>query len=159
MCKSTFKIFSLTVLTLALALVQAQAKSDFSGTWKVDAAKSDFGPMPPPDSMTQKIVHADPSIKVNIAQTGGSGDMTYDMSYTTDGKECLNHMGADNEIKTKLTWDGDDLVGDSVGSFEGNDFTAKDRWVLSEGGKTMTVTRHISAGGADFDMKLVFDRQ
>jgi len=109
--------------------------------------------------MTQKIVHADPSIKVNIVQTGGSGDMTYDMSYTTDGKECVNHMGEGNEIKTKLTWDGDDLVGDSAGSYEGNDFTAKDRWTLSDGGKTMTVTRHISAGGSDFDLKFVFAKQ
>lgn len=158
MHKSAIKLISLTVLTAAVALVQAQAKSDFSGTWKADAAKSDFGPMPPPDSMTEKIVHADPSLKVNIAQTGGSGDMTYDMAYTTDGKECENKMG-DNPIKTKLNWDGDDLVGDSVGSFDGNDFTAKDRWTLSDGGKTMTVTRHISAGGADFDMKIVFVKQ
>ena len=124
MHKSTFRIFSLALLTLAFGLLQAQAKSDFSGTWKANAGKSDFGPMPPPDSMTQKIVHADPSLKVNVAQTGGGGDLTYDMVYTTDGKECLNHMGGDNEIKTKLTWDGNDLVGDSVGSYEGNDFTA-----------------------------------
>ena len=159
MRKSIFRLFSFALLTLALGLVQAQAKSDFSGAWKMDPAKSDFGPMPPPDSMTQKIVHADPSIKVNIVQTGGSGDMTYDMSYTTDGKECVNHMGEGNEIKTKLTWDGDDLVGDSAGSYEGNDFTAKDRWTLSDGGKTMTVTRHISAGGSDFDLKFVFAKQ
>jgi hypothetical protein len=158
MYKSTFKIFSIALVAFAISLVQAQAKSDFSGTWKADPAKSDFGPMPPPDSMTQKIVHTDPSMKVNVAQTGGSGDMTYDMVYTTDGKECENKMG-DNPIKTKLTWDGDDLVGDSVGSYEGNDFTAKDRWSLSDGGKTMTVTRHISAGGADFDMKFVFVKQ
>jgi hypothetical protein len=159
MNKSRFRIFSLALLTLAFGLLQAQAKSDFSGTWKANAGKSDFGPMPPPDSMTQKIVHEDPSMKVNVAQTGGSGDMTYDMVYTTDGKECVNHMGGDNEIRTMLKWDGDDLVGDSKGSFEGNEFTAKDRWTLSDGGKTMSVTRHISAGGADFDMKLVFDKQ
>jgi hypothetical protein len=78
MRKSTFRLFSLALLTVALGLVQAQAKSDFSGTWKANATKSDFGPMPPPDSMTEKIVHEDPSFKVNIAQTGGSGDMTYD---------------------------------------------------------------------------------
>ncbi len=157
MRKHFFKIAILFTLTLA-ALLPATAKTDFSGTWKIDAAKSDFGPMPPPDTMTQKIVHTDPTIKVSTTQTGGSGDANYDMNYTTDGKECENHMG-DNPIKTKLTWDGDDLVGDSVGSFEGNDFTAKDRWTLSDGGKTLTVTRKISAGGADFDMKFVFVKQ
>jgi hypothetical protein len=158
MRKSTFRLFSFALLTLALGLVQAQAKSDFSGTWKANATKSDFGPMPPPDSMTEKIVHEDPSFKVNIAQTGGSGDMTYDQVYTTDGKECVNHMG-DNEFKSTLKWDGDDLVADTKGSYEGNEFTAKDRWTLSDGGKTMTVTRHISTSMGEFDMKLVFDKQ
>jgi hypothetical protein len=59
--KQTTRLFSLALLTLALGLVQAQAKTDFSGTWKLNAGKSDFGPMPPPDSMTEKITHADPT--------------------------------------------------------------------------------------------------
>jgi hypothetical protein len=158
MRNSGYKLFLLLFLLAALALAPAQAKSDFSGTWKANAAKTDFGPMPPPDSMVEKIVHQDPSLKVNIAQTGGQGDMTYDMIYTTDGKECVNSfMG--NDFKTAVKWDGDDLVADTKGSFDGNDFTAKERWVLSDGGKTMTVTRHIATGGGDFDMKLVFDKQ
>jgi hypothetical protein len=158
MRKSTLRLFSWALLALALGLVQAQAKSDFSGTWKINAGKSEFGPMPPPDSMTQKIVHEDPSLKVNIVQTGGGGDMTYDMAYTTDGKECVNHLG-DNEFKSTLKWDGDDLVTDTKGSFDGNAFTAKDRWTLSDGGKTMTMQRHISTDGGDFDIKLVFEKQ
>lgn len=158
MRKSTLRILSLALVTLALALVPAQAKSDFSGTWKVNAEKSDFGPMPPPDSLVEKIVHQDPSLKVNFAQTGGTGDITSDMLYSTDGKECVNHLG-DNEFKSTIKWDGDDLVADTKGSFDGSEFVAKDRWTLSDGGKTMTVTRHISADGADFDMKIVFDKQ
>ncbi len=159
MRKSTLRVFSCALLTLAFALAQASAKSDFSGTWKANAAKCDFGPMPAPDSITEKIDHQDPSLKVNVVQTGGMGDQNYDMVYTTDGKEAVNKMGEDNSIKTVLKWDGDELVGDSTGSFGGNDFTAKDRWTLSGGGKVLTVTRHIAAGGADFDMKMVFDKQ
>jgi hypothetical protein len=158
MRKSTSKLYCLALLVLTIGLVQAQAKSDFSGTWKIDPAKSDFGPAPPPDTMVQKIVHAEPNLKVNLVQTGGSGDMSLDLVYTTDGKECVNHMG-DNEVKTKLKWEGEDLVGETSGSFDGNDFTAKDHWSLADGGKTMTVQRHISVGGDDFDMKLVFVKQ
>lgn len=158
MRKSTCSLFSLALLALALGLVQAQAKSDFSGTWKANAAKSDFGPAPPPDSLVMKVALEDPSLKVNIAQTGGSGDMTYDMVYTTDGKECVNHPGG-NELKSTLKWEGDDLVADTKGSWDGNDFTSKERWTLSDGGKTMTVQRHISTGGGDFDMKLVLEKQ
>lgn len=158
MRKSTFRPIAFALLTLAAGLVQAQAKSDFSGTWKVDAAKSDFGPMPAPDSLTEKIVHEDPSLKVNFVQVGGTGDATYDLAYTTDGKECVNHPGG-NEFKTTLKWEGDDLVADTKGSFDGNDFTSKDRWTLSEGGKTMTVQRHISTSMGDFDMKFVLAKQ
>jgi hypothetical protein len=125
--RQTARLFSLTLLTFALGLVQAQAKSDFSGTWKANASKCDFGPMPPPDSITEKIAHEDPSIKISVAQVGGTGDMNYDMNYTTDGKESVNKVG-ENEMKTTLKWDGEDLVGDTKGAFDGNEFTAKDRW-------------------------------
>lgn len=158
MRKSTFRLFSFAMLTLALGLVQAQAKSDFSGTWKANASKSDFGPAPPPDTLVMKIAHEDPSLKTNVAQTGGSGDMTYDAVYTTDGKECVNHPGG-NEFKTTLKWEGDDLIADTKGAWEGNDFTAKEHWTLSDAGKTLTITRHISMSMGEFDMKLVFDKQ
>ena len=150
---------SLTLLTLAFGLIHAQAKTDFSGTWKANIAKTDFGPAPPPDSLVIKIAHAEPSIKSNIVQTGGEqGDMNYDMNYTTDGQECVNHPGG-NEFKSTVKWEGDDLVIDTKGSWDGNDFTAKDRWTLADGGKTMTVLRHIATGGGDFEMKLVFEKQ
>jgi hypothetical protein len=155
---SIFRLLSLALLTLALGLVQAQAKSDFSGTWKADLGKSDFGPAPPPDTLVMKIAHEDPKMKATIAQTGGQGDLTYDMIYTTDGKECVNHP-AGNEFKSTLQWEGDDLVANTKGSWEGTDFAAKERWTLSDGGKTMIMQRHISAGGNDFDMKLVFEKQ
>ncbi len=155
----TTRLVSLTLLTLAVGLVQAQAKSDFSGTWKLNAAKSDFGPMPPPDSVTEKITHQDPSIKANVASTGGmQGDMSYDVSYTTDGKECVNKVG-ENEFKSTLSWDGDVLVVDTKGSFSGTDFTSKDRWTLSSDGKVLTVTRHVSSAMGDADMKEVFEKQ
>jgi hypothetical protein len=157
--RQTTRLFSLTFLTLALGLVQAQAKTDFSGTWKVNAAKSDFGPMPAPDTMTEKITHQDPSLKANVASTGGpQGDMTYDINYTTDGKECVNHVG-DNEFKSTLNWDGDVLVAETKGSFSGTDFTSKDRWTLSADGKTLTIARHVTSAMGDADIKLVFDKQ
>jgi hypothetical protein len=156
--RQTTRLFSFAVVTLILGLASAQAKSDYSGTWKANPSKSDFGPMPAPDSLTEKIVHEDPSLKINVVQTGGQGDQTYDMVYTTDGKECVNHPGG-NEFKTTLNWEGDDLVANTKGSFDGNEFTAKDHFTLSDGGKTLTVTRHISTGMGEFDMKIVLDKQ
>ena len=42
--RQTTRLFSLTLLTLALGLGLAQAKTDFSGTWKLNASKSDLVP-------------------------------------------------------------------------------------------------------------------
>jgi hypothetical protein len=147
------------ILTMALGVVLAQAKTDFSGTWKINATKSDFGPMPPPDSMTEKITHQDPDLKANVATTGGAmGDMTYDVSYSTDGKETTNTV-AGNDFKSSAKWEGDELVIDTKGKFNDNEFTSQDRWALSSDGKTITVTRHVSSAMGDADMKLVFEKQ
>ncbi|HUE24999.1 MAG TPA: hypothetical protein VMQ86_25160 [Bryobacteraceae bacterium] len=155
----TTRLFSLALLTLAVGLVQAQAKTDFSGTWKLNAGKSDFGPMPPPDIMTEKIAHQDPSLKASVATTGGmQGDMTYDVVYSTDGKECVNHVG-ENEFKSTLHWDGDELVVETKGTFSGNEFTSKDRWTLSTDGKTLSIARHLSSAMGEADMKTVFEKQ
>jgi len=159
MTRSTTRLFSLAFLTVALGLVQAQAKSDFSGTWKLNVAKSDFGPVPAPDSLTETITHQDPSLKLNVASKGGmQGDMTYDVVYTTDGKECVNKVG-DNELKSMLNWDGNALAVDTKGSFGGNDITLKDRWALSDDGKTLTITRHVTSPMGEADMKEVFEKQ
>jgi len=152
------RLFSGLLLLSAFGLVQAQAKPNLSGTWKLNVSKSDFGPMPAPDSETHKITHADPDLKINIAQSGQMGDLNYDMNYSTDGKECTNSV-AGNEFKSTVKWDSDDLTIDTKGSFNGTDFTAKDRWTLSADGKTLTVTRHINSAMGEMDMKELFEKQ
>ncbi len=97
------RMFCLALSMGALAMVPAQAKTDFSGTWKINPGKSDFGPMPAPGGITERIAHHDPDLKASIASTGGpQGDMSYDVNYTTDGKECTNSVGG-NEFKSTAT--------------------------------------------------------
>ncbi|HLY15742.1 MAG TPA: hypothetical protein VKR61_00900 [Bryobacteraceae bacterium] len=153
------RLFSLTLLMAALAIVQAHAKTDFSGTWKLNTSKSEFGQMPPPDSLTEKIAHQDPDLKANVVSTGGMmGDQTYDVAYSTDGKETANKVG-ENEFKSTGKWDGDQIVIDTKGSFSGTEFTSKDHWELSRDGKTLTVSRHLSSAMGEMDMKMVFEKQ
>jgi hypothetical protein len=154
----TARLFSFVVLIGILGLVQGQAKSNFSGTWKLDTSKSDFGPLPSPDSMTETIVHKDPSLKVSLTQTGGLGDITMDLSYTTDGAECVNHV-RQNEIRSIFKWDGDDLVVDIKGKYGETDYKSKDRWTLSSDGKTLTITRHVSSPMGEADVKELFVKQ
>src|SRR5438105_5674927 len=87
----------------------AQAKPNFSGEWKLNASKSEFGPMPAPTSRTDKIAHADPALKITTTQSGQNGDVTYDLKYATDGSETTNELRG-NAMKSTSKWDGDTLL-------------------------------------------------
>src|SRR5436190_21076819 len=94
---------------ICAAAVFAADKPDYSGDWKINLDKSNFGPMPPPTTMTRKIVQKDNSMTINTTQTGPTGDMNNDMTFTTDGKENVNKLKTPQgeiEVKTAATWDG-----------------------------------------------------
>jgi hypothetical protein len=150
--------FLLFAMGAVVAAGQAYAKPNFSGEWKMNASKSEFGPMPAPSSRTDKIAHADPDLKVTSTAATPQGDMTLDLKYTTDGKESTNEIRG-NPMKSAASWDGDALVIKTKASFQGNDVTLADRWTLSEDGKTLTVSRHITAPQGEFDQKTVFEKQ
>ena len=149
------RFFSAVVL-FAGALVAAQP--NFSGEWKMNVAKSDFGPVPAPEVFTRTIKHADPSIEYSTRQKGEQGDVTTEIKYTTDGKPCVNKING-SDAKGTAKWDGDKLVVESVRDFQGMQLTSKETWTLSDGGKTLTINNHISVPQGEFDMKLVLEKQ
>src|ERR1022692_332797 len=136
---------------------QANYQTLFIGTFDFG---SWTGPGPGQNRLQRylEIEHRQERFRSHATARGMQGDMTYDVSYTTDGKECVNHV-ADNEFKSTLKWDGDELVVDTKGSFGGNDFTSKDRWTLSADGKTLTRAQHVSSAMGEADMKMVFEKQ
>jgi hypothetical protein len=143
---------------MLMAAGQAFAKPNFTGDWKLDADKSNFGPMPPPTSMTLNIDHADPNLKIVTKQSGAQGDMQYEAKYTTDGKESVNKFG-EAEAKSVVNWDGDALVNDTKLSFNGNEITIKSKWTISEDGKTLTNAAHLVSPQGEIDMTQVFEKQ
>ena len=144
-------LFFMTALTAA-------AKPNFTGDWKLNTSKSDFGQMPPPSSMSQKVVHDEPTLQVHTKQSSDMGDFEADAKYTTDGKECTNTF-RDNPSVTVVNWDGDALGFDMKGKFGENEFTMKSKWTLSEDGKVLTMERHFSSSFGEGDQKLVLEKQ
>lgn len=146
-------------LSLGLVLVlaaTAQDKPDFSGTWKADIAKSNFGVLPAPQSATLKVEHKEPNFKLVSITVGDSGERTYELSFTTDGKECTNFVG-NTEVKSVLKWEGAALVMEHKAA--GGEVTLKDRWTLSEDGKTLTLVRHWSGSQGETTQTLVHEKQ
>ena len=154
----TAKTMVLAGLVLLMYAAMAQAKSDFTGEWKLDVAKSDFGQMPAPQSMVQKITHNEPSLKVVSTQVSSRGEFTSERNYTTDGKECVNKM-RNNEVKSTLKWDGDTLVINSKFSFQDNEITTTERWTLSGDGKVLTVKSHFSSSQGEGDTTRILNKQ
>lgn len=149
----------LAVLMLAsLAVALAAAPPDLSGAWKANLAKSDFGPMPAPTSMTTKIDHKEPSVKIATTFVGDQGEMTFERNLQTDGTETTNQFGPFT-MKSKAKWDGSVLVVDSKGSTDNGDVTSKEKWTLSEDGKTLTVVSDWSSSQGEMTHKVVYEKQ
>ena len=141
------------------AVRQAQAAPNFSGEWKMNIAKSDFGSVPAPEVLTRNIKHSDPQLGIATHQKGARGEVNTELKYTTDGKVCTNQVQG-GEAKGTAVWQGDHLVIDSERDFQGTPIKLKETWVLSDGGKTLTITSHVSVPNqGEFDIRYVFDKQ
>ena len=137
----------------------AAAAPDFSGTWKMNAAKSDFGPAPGPSSMVRVVRHEEPKIHIKTTQTTPRGEMVTNLTYTTDGKESINSTRA-GDIKATAKWKGDALIVEyTVNSPQAGELKVQDRWSLADGGKTTVVESTIAGGLGSFERRVVFEKQ
>jgi hypothetical protein len=125
---------------------------NFSGTWNLDVAKSDFGSAPLPDSMVLLIEHKEPTLKVSSTQKGPQpqGEITNERNLTTDGKENTNRtrtMAGEQEVKSTSNWNGRTLVMAFKLEVQGTVFAVNDVWELSDDGKVLTILRGIRRAG------------
>ena len=151
----------LAVVGLAVVATQlsAQAKPNFSGDWTMVPEKSSFGMMPTPTSMTRTITHKDPAVKIVTTQTSGAlGDTTVETNFTTDGKAQANTVSG-TTVSTVGAWDGAAMTFHSTLTQQGSEVVIDDRYELSDGGQTLTITRKFSADGTGFEAKLVFKKK
>ncbi len=145
-------------LSLAFGAIAAAAPN-FSGEWKMNAAKSDFGGMPAPESVTRSIKHADPSLEIKTYQKGAAGEVTSELKYSTDGKPATNTVRG-MEAKGTARWEGDTLVIESWLTVQSMEIKSKEVWSLSDGGKTLTIRNHVSIPQqGEYDTRLVLEKQ
>jgi len=155
----TRKTLLLHALSVYLAFAStALAKPNLAGEWKLNLDKSDFGPLPSPKSRTDKIAQDDGAVIVSVSVSNAQGDFTYNLRYATDGSETKNEIFG-NPATSTAKWDGEALAVETKGTFQGNDYTAKDRYTVSADGKTLTVERRLASAMGEADQKLIFDKQ
>jgi hypothetical protein len=156
--------FALFLVLPVVAAARAQdATPNFTGKWSIDIAKSDFGPMPPPESVTHVIDHKEPNIKIVTTQKGPQGESTNERLLTTDGKENVNRvrMGGPEpmDVKSTTKWAGKTLGTAFTIDIQGNAFDVSDSWKLSDDGKVLTIVREFKSSQGEFAATTVFNKQ
>ncbi len=157
MLRHTLAAALLAAITFGSAL--AADHPDFSGTWKINNAKSDFGPMPTgPEKFERKVEHKDPSLKVVTTQAVNGKEVTSEASYVINGREQDVPMGS-LTAKVVPQWKGDTL--EVVARLEGpgGKMVSTEVWSLSEGGKVLTVAASMTMPQGEFKLKFVLEKQ
>lgn len=142
----------------SLCLAGAE-KPNFSGVWKLNNAKSDFGPMPGgPDKFERTIDHKDPNLKMTTVQAFQGQERSNSVEYVIDGNEKTveTPMGP---MHVTPAWKGDNLEITVKREIQGNQIKSVETWSLSEEGKVLTVKTDISTPQGDFSLKFVMDKQ
>jgi hypothetical protein len=140
------------------SIAGAEGHPNFSGVWKLNTAKSDFGVVPGPDVRTDTIEHNEPMLKVARKENGPDGARDFVLTMTTDGKETVNNMGG-AQAKVNASWDGPALVINFKLKLQDQDLVIREVSSLSPDGKTMTNKAHVSMSLGEMDQTEVYDRQ
>jgi hypothetical protein len=152
------KKVALLVMVMALAVAGlsfAQAKPDFSGTWALDAAKSDqmgarqgggAAAAPAPIMIKQTATE--------LTQEQKRGENTITTVYKLDGTESVNKTQR-GESKSTAKFDGAKLVIKIVSEGANGPMETTSTWSLSADGKELTMLRTTQRG----EMKQVYAKQ
>jgi hypothetical protein len=143
---------------LLAAVSQLCAQPNFSGEWKMNAAKSNFAPLPQPDRLVRKIVQHDSHLKIRTTQFGQQREIVTDLAYTTDGAECKNVIRG-QQFTGNARWDGDTLSIESKRAVQGMEIVQTERWTLSADGRTMTIANNVETPQGAFDITIVLEKQ
>ena len=121
----------------------SQAKPDFTGTWKLNPKKSDFGGEPGPDSLVAKVEHKNNVFKYIVDGSANGQDFHEELETPIDGKP---HPGPGDFPGTMMMkWDGAVLVFEM--KMDDGTIAQQGRMQLSADGKV--ITRNIQGKGPD----------
>src|SRR3954462_8360381 len=129
------------VTLLAPLLGMPDAKTDFSGTWEMDAARSESahsGDSQSPVTVVIKQTASD--ISVETRQEGQSETIVYRM----DGSETEKPPPDNGPYKWRARWDGPKLITETHRNINSTAVTVLEIRSLSGNGREMTVNRTLT---------------
>src|SRR5579863_45061 len=156
---------AMAAIVLAVAPAMAQSKPDFSGTWNLDSAKSDFGQVPGPSNETIVMAQKGSDLNETVNFTDEQGAHNYSLDLTLDGPEVTftpdkaPQLGMVTLQKVKAAWQGTSVLVDETLKYEEDaDVTGTNTYSLSADGKTLTMDMTFTTPMGNMTRKLVFDK-
>jgi hypothetical protein len=150
----TWRGLGLLIASIFCAAGVVYASANFSGTWNLNMAKSDFNPASGLTKMTSQIEQRGEDLTVRTRLVDHLGDRSERASYRLDGRVNKNSDGVATE--STASWDGDTLV---FNVKQGIGLAYKERWSLSDDGKTLIIKRHTIFARSEVTEEYVFDKQ
>jgi len=162
----------LSLISLAVVLVSAEGKVNFSGTWILDKSKSDVSQFIGVGEDAEKTQNA--SMTMVVDQQGASlrvtrilktqGDERKELhTYKIDGNETTNTGFRGETVVARAFWEGDKLVVVSTRTKRVlmKDISAESRgvWSLSPDGKTLTIAAQVNSPRGEQRVRAVYDKQ
>ena len=164
------KLFALMLLAGSAVGVWGQAaaapvaKPDFTGTWKMSMAKSDFGQVPPPSSEINVIAQTGDDVKLAVTQANDMGTQDYTLTFKAGGpesvvaKDVFPASAQFTIISSKAEWQGKVLLLAQKATYQSGGLSISTRWTLSDDGKLLTKVTSYSLDLGNFTTTTVYEK-
>ncbi len=137
----------------------APATPDYSGTWELDPAKSDFGPQPAPARMVMRVRHAGASLQI-VGEIGtATAERRDSVVYALGGPAVAHEIENVGPSLTSAAVEGGQIVTRSTIRMQGAEIPVSSRWSLAPDGRVLTVHRNVTTPMGALAMQLVFNKK
>ena len=128
---------------LAYFLWLLAAGVDLSGTWKLDAARSESAHQAVPIGAVILVIHQSPTgitVETRRTEAGKSEVQTEILRYLPNGAEMTTTI-QDLPVKTKAHWDGNKWITETERTINGASVTTRNVHTLNSNGKELKVEK------------------
>jgi hypothetical protein len=145
----------LFLLTAGNAAAQADPDRDFSGTWSLEASRSNIADKSVASALSFRAEQSASSLTL-IAGSPAGGAATISV-YPLDGRSEKYQTG-DLMNNTATKWEGAALLVNTIVSGPENlsDFSVAERWSRSHDANTLTITRNVVRASGETESVLVY---
>lgn len=148
-----FRAIALFAAVTAAIAVHAQPGSGFSGTWKLNPARSEIGVLPSPPDPILKVEQSGQALNLASAATQTGAPTISELPL--DGKQRQRKVGT-SVLSTTTKWEGSALLVNTVVSGPQN-YSIMERWRRSRDGNVLTITRTIVRISGESESTLVYE--